>query len=344
VNVGIIGCGGIAERRVVPALSFSGRVRVVAVHDKVPEIARRVAENHRIPCWHTSEADLLHNDSLDAVYVASPVYAHYDQVRRAASEGKHVLCEKPLALNVEMAAELVEVCRAEGVLLQVGFMMRYHPLHRMLHQIIESGELGRPVFARAQLSCWYPPITGAWRQDPAKGGGGVLMDLTIHTVDLLRYLFGEVQAVSAMAGNVVHPYLVEDAGIVSLVFQSGALAFCDSFFSLPDSAVPQTLEVYGTGGSVVAEGTIGQLPGGSGRLRVSDESDSYDDMQERAGEQGRTLEWDPVDLYRAEFEDFAESVEAGVAPMNCGQEALETQRVIEAAYQSSRAKRHVSLL
>ncbi|MHC4569410.1 MAG: Gfo/Idh/MocA family protein, partial [Planctomycetota bacterium] len=133
-------------------------------------------------------------------------YMHHDQVRICARAGKHVLCEKPLGMTIPEAEEMIESCRTAGVKLGCAFMMRFVAQHVEALKLINDGKLGKPTYARAQLSCWYPPIDQAWRQDPATGGGGSLIDMGGHCIDLLEMFFGPVSRVSCFVSNTVHDY------------------------------------------------------------------------------------------------------------------------------------------
>ena len=167
--------------------------------------------------------ELLKSD-IDAVYVASPANMHLNHVMACAKGKKHVLCEKPLGMNVKEAEKMIKICQDEGVLLGTGLMMRFLSQHQAALKLIKEGKLGKPVYGRAQLSCWYPPMEGAWRQDPESGGGGSLMDMGSHCIDLLEMFFGNIKAVSCFINNTVHDYKSEDSAVVSMFFENGALA------------------------------------------------------------------------------------------------------------------------
>jgi len=126
MNFGIIGCGGIADRRTIPGMIESDEVKITAVQDSNFEIARTVAEKYGVDRVCESAAELAGRDDIEAVYIGTPVFAHGAQVMAAADAGKHVLCEKPLALSVRETKKIIEHCDKRGVTLQVGFMMRYH--------------------------------------------------------------------------------------------------------------------------------------------------------------------------------------------------------------------------
>ena len=343
MKFGILGCGGIADRRTIPGMLESKKVSIAAVEDVSEELTKKVAEKYGIGSFYTSEDDLLGNDEVEAVYIGTPVWVHGEQVRKAADAGKHILCEKPLAISIKESEKLIDYCQKRNVVLQVGFMMRYHGYHIKAKEMVGSKAIGDPVMGRGQLTCWYPPMENAWRQDPAKGGGGALMDMAIHSVDILRYLFGEVSAVSSFNGTETHGYPVEDSGVILLKFENGAYGVCDSFFNIPDEAAKGVLEVYGTRGSLMAEGTISQVAGGTMMAYLQGEDRGYDARQERSGIEPVKVEAELKNMYMAEVEDFIDAVEKGRKPMNSGEEALKNFRIIQAAYTSQRTGKVVKV-
>lgn len=336
MKFGIIGCGGIADRRTIPGMLKSKKVTITAVEDISEELTQNVAKKYSIGSSYTNEDDLIRNDDVEAVYIGTPVWVHGEQIQKAADAGKHILCEKPLAISIKETEKLIDYCEKRNVVLQVGFMMRYHGYHIKAKEMVDSKVIGNPVMGRGQLTCWYPPMENAWRQDPAKGGGGALMDMAIHTVDILRYLFGEVSAVSSFNGTETHGYPVEDSGVILLRFQNGAYGVCDSFFNIPDEAAKGVLEVYGTRGSLMAEGTISQVVGGTMIAYLQGEDRGYNAQQERSSIEPVRVEAELKDMYMAEAEDFIDAVEKQRKPMNSGEEALKNFRVIQAAYRSQK--------
>ena len=113
------------------------------------------------------------------------------------------------------------VCRKQRVFLQEGYMMKFHGAHVKIRELIDEGRLGKIVYVRAQLSCWYPKIAGAWRQDPKKGGGGALIDMASHLYDLIEYFAGPIRRIAALTGNLVQDYRSEDASTTLLELDSG---------------------------------------------------------------------------------------------------------------------------
>lgn len=339
---GVIGSGGIALRRTIPeGIVPAANARLVAVYDVNQEVNRQVAE--RFGARAASNLDELLAAGVEAVYVATPVHAHREQVLACARARKHVLCEKPLGLNVAEAEEMVAVCRQAGVLLGTALMMRFHSQHQAALKLIREGRLGRPVYARAQLSCWYPPIPGAWRQDPALGGGGALMDMGGHCLDLLEMFFGPARRLACLTTRAVHGYAVEDGATVLLEFANGALGTVDTFFSIPDEASENVLELYGSLGAILARGTIGQSSRGVMIARLRGEQTGYDAQQERAAAGGVEIAPEPVNMYRAEIEEFSRAVREGRPPAVSGEDGLRNQRLLAACYESARTGKMVEV-
>ncbi len=177
---------------------------------------------------------------------------------RAPRRASMSCAKSRLGRTVAEAEEMSVACRQAGVQLGAAFMMRFQSQHQAAAKMIQEGQLGQPVFARAQLSCWYPPIPGAWRQDPALGGGGSLIDLGSHCIDLLEMFFGPVKEVSCFARQSIHSYASEDSAVTMLQFANGALGSVDTFFCIQDDSSKNALELYGSKGSILATGTIGQ--------------------------------------------------------------------------------------
>jgi predicted dehydrogenase len=247
-----------------------------------------------------------------------------------------VLCEKPLALTVADAEVMQAACDAAGVRFGVALMMRFHAQHRAALELVQHGRLGTPVFARAQLSCWYPPIDGAWRQVAERGGGGALVDMGSHCIDLLEMFFGRVQALSAVTRRIVHAYPVEDGAVVTLQFANGALGVVDTFFCVPDEGCRNALELYGADGSILATGTIGQGERGQMTAYFRPGAAGYDAQQARASEHGLAIEPPPVNMYRAEVEEFSQAILECREPANDGRLGIRNQRLLAAAYESAR--------
>ncbi len=344
IRLGIIGAGGIARRRVLPALSDCDRIDVVAVMD--PHTAAEVAKEFQISKFFTNEDELLKDASIDAVYIASPVFEHERQLVACAMANKHVLCEKPLTMTLQQTESVISLFHQRKLFLQEGYMMKFHGAHQWISKTIREGKIGKVVSLRAQLSCWYPPMKGAWRQVKSKGGGGCLVDMSTHLYDLLLDFAGPIQGISARVHHQVHDYEVEDSAVTLLDFKSGAIGTVESFFCVPDHAVPTRLEIYGTQGAILSEGTIGQ--GGSGSLKaiLNDGQERYESQQNKGSIKSgfEDVSYQEVNPYRAEFELFAECIlQNRPLPTNNSKNAWRISHLVNAAYRSSDEQRRIEV-
>jgi len=338
VNFGVIGAGGIARRKTIPGMLKAKNCKLVAVMDPVG--IDEIAAEFKVPKAYTTEADLLADPEVDAVYIASPVNCHLKQIKMSAAAGKHILCEKPLTSNVKQAKEAVEACRKAKVFLQEGYMMKFHGAHVRIKELIDEGRLGKVVYMRAQLSGWYPRIEGAWRQDPKKGGGGALIDMATHLYDLLEEFAGPVRRVVTVTGNLVQDYKSEDASTTLLEFKSGAQATVDCFFCIPDEASRTRLEIYGSCGAIFTEGTIGQSTRGKMEGIFGLGTAGYDAAQDKdVVRKFEKLPFKPINPYTAECSYFAECILQGRPPkINDAKNALHIMKLTEAAYKSYKSK------
>jgi predicted dehydrogenase len=342
VRWGVIGSGGIARRRTIPeGIAPASNARLVAVHDINPDVNAEVARQFQATA--AASVDELLKLDLDAVYIASPPAVHLEQALACADARKHVLCEKPLGRTVDEAEAMAATCHQAGVRLGTAFMMRFIAQHQAALKIIREGALGQPVFGRAQLSCWYPVIPGAWRQDPALSGGGSLIDMGGHCLDLLEMFFGPVSTVHCFTNRTVHGYASEDSAVASLRFSNGALGVVDAFFCMPDAASQNRLELYGSLGSVLAQGTIGQGARGEMTAFLKEGAGGYDAQQARAADGGLCISPPPVNTYRAEIEEFSQAILENRAPSNSAEPGLRSQRVLAACYESAKTATVVHL-
>ncbi|HEY3343138.1 MAG TPA: Gfo/Idh/MocA family oxidoreductase, partial [Anaerolineae bacterium] len=339
IKWGILGCGGIAKRRMVPALAECTESIAVAVMDIDRAVTDAVAAQIGATAYYDVEA-LLADPAVQAVYIATPAFLHHDQVLQAAKAGKHILVEKPIALNAAQAEEMIAACHTAGVFLTEGYMMKFHALHQQAREMVQRGEIGKVVFARAQLSCWYPDLPGAWRQVPAQGGGGALIDMATHLYDLLQYIIGsEIAEVSAFTDTLTFRYPVEDSSTTLLRFANGAHGVVDAFFNVPDSAGQDRLELYGNKGSLQGEGTIGQLPTGKLTACLSDDAHGYDPQQSKdsLNVTSREIDYQPVNMYARELDYLSHCIATHTPPtLNTGEDGLQILQVAQAAYESAR--------
>lgn len=339
IKWGVIGCGGIADRRTIPGMMLADNAELVAVMDANAEVAERIREKYDAKYAFDSYEELLKLDEIEAVYIASPVFCHKEQAIAAARAKKNILLEKPMALSVKDSEEIAEICKAEGVKLGVGLMMRFADTHSKMKDIVAEGKIGEVVSMRGQLTCWYPDIEGNWRQDKALSGGGALMDMGIHCIDLLQYISGtKAREVTGFAHTQTFSYNADDSSAIVMRMDNGALAMVDAAFNIPDAAAKCRLEIYGTKGSMLAEGTIGQVEGGQVQVMLTDSTLGYDAAQNRGGETFVDMPYVPGNMYTKEIESFSNAIIKGTEPEVTAEDGIFVQRIVEQAYLSHEEK------
>ncbi len=339
IKWGVIGCGGIADRRTLPGMMLADNAELVAVMDANMAAAENCKEKYGAKYAFDNIEELLALDEIQAVYIASPVFCHKEQAFATADAGKDILIEKPVGLTSKEAEEIADYCESKGIKLGVGFMMRFHTYHQKMKEVVASGKIGEVVSARAQLTCWYPEMENCWRQEMKLSGGGAMMDMGVHCVDLIRYITGlEVTEAAGLCGNQVFKYDVEDAGCVICRLENGATAYVDANFNIPDAAAKCKIEFYGTKGSIFAQGTISQIEGGDVEILVTDDSLGYDANQDRGEVKPMELDLELGNMYTKEIEAFGKAVAGEIEIPITAKDAIMSQKVIEAAYESSKNK------
>jgi 1,5-anhydro-D-fructose reductase (1,5-anhydro-D-mannitol-forming) len=220
----VIGIGDISRRRVIPAILDEPHSSLHALLTRNPEKAKDYT-GARV---YTDLDQALSDPAIDAVYVASPVALHAPQAAAALTAGKHVLCEKPLALRYSEAAALVKLANSAGKLFGVAYYRRLFPKVLRAKQLIAEGAIGHPVLAYASCHSWVPGPGREWLLDPAMAGGGPLYDIASHRIDALNFLFGIPRRATGLLSNAIHQLPVEDSATVLIDYESGARAIVDA--------------------------------------------------------------------------------------------------------------------
>jgi predicted dehydrogenase len=220
----VIGIGDIATRRVIPAIQSHAGSRLYGVVTRDP----RKATAYEVRVW-TELGEALRDAAVDAVYVATPVFLHAQQSVQSLRAGKHVLCEKPMAMNAAEARGMVEAAVETRRTLGVAYYRRMYPKLNRAKQLIESGAIGTPMVAELTSHGWFDgnELDRGWLLDPAKAGGGPLFDIASHRIDVLNYLFGQPQRVAGQISNAVHAYAVEDNATVMIEYAGGMRGIVD---------------------------------------------------------------------------------------------------------------------
>lgn len=219
----VIGIGNITKRRVIPAIQAEPRSRLYGIVSRHPDKAK----GFNAHVWASLD-EALADPNVDAVYVATPVFLHAPQTIQSLHSGKHVVCEKPMAMNEAEARRMIDVAGKSGKLFGVAYYRRTYPKVKRAKQLLEAGVIGKPVLAELTSHAWFDGSSDrSWLVDPAKAGGGPLYDIASHRIDVLNFLFGKPQRATGQLSNVVHRYAVEDNATVLIEYAGGARAIVD---------------------------------------------------------------------------------------------------------------------
>ena len=248
---GLIGCGDIARKRIAPALRELECCRLVAVNRERSELAESFAREFGAPKHYSIWRDLISDDELQAVYVATPVDLHATQAIAAAEAGKHVLCEKPMAMNVAECDRMIAAAKANRVKLAIAYYRHFYPVVQRTREIIESGEIGKPVLAQMNAFESFnpgPEHPRSWLLQRDRSGGGPMFDFGCHRIEVLANVFGQVTRVKALTAKVVFEREVEDTATALFQFAGGA---CAALSVTHAASEPQdTFDIFGLHGSI----------------------------------------------------------------------------------------------
>jgi predicted dehydrogenase len=329
VNVGLVGAGNISDTHARAALAAG--LHLTGIFGANQSRARELAGRYNTVAYTTLDALVL-QPSLDIVMIGSPSGCHADEARTAALAGCHVLVEKPLDISTERIDKLLHKVERTGVTLGVCFQDRLKPDVVAMKRRIESGEVGTPLLATAEVK-WFRPreyyAGSRWRGTWALDGGGALINQGIHTVDLLLYLLGPVTRVTGATATRFHAIEAEDTATAMLEFASGAQATIDvTTAAFPGR--PRRLLIAGTAGSLLLDGDHLREPAGESAAEVRLENAASPVVSDASAHQ-RIVE------------DFVDAIQAGRAPVCDGVEGRRSVEVVEAVYRSAREKRPIEL-
>ena len=337
VRFGVIGAGGIADRRTIPGMLKCDQAELIAVMEIDTARAEELRAKYGAKRAYTDEEALLKDPEIDAVYIASPVFLHARQAMMAADHGKHILLEKPIASTPAEAEKVLDYCDAKGVRVAAGFMMRFGSCINKMKAEYASGKIGDLVSVYAQFTCWYPDMPGNWRQKKASGGGGSLTDMGVHMIDLVHYVTGsKTRQVAAFHDTLTFNYEVEDSSNVLLRLENGALCTIQTNFNIPDPGAKWRFELFGTRGRLVGNDVVGQVDAGSIDEMYVESVGGYDAQQSGDNRaEALTITGEYGDLYQREVASFCDSLLHNKPFTVDARDAVLVQRVIEAAYRSN---------
>jgi predicted dehydrogenase len=322
---GILSTADIARKKVVPGMRKARRCRIVAIASREAGRAEAVAAELEIPRAHASYEALLADPEVDAVYIPLPNYLHAEWSIAAARAGKHVLCEKPLALTADDAQRMIDVARAEGVMLMEAFMYRLHPSWQAVTELVASGQIGRLASVQSWFSYFNDDATNI--RNIREVGGGALFDIGCYSVNLSRMLF-------AAEPRHVWAALVRDPVMQVDVLTSGILTFDDGIASFTCSTRAeddQRVHIYGSTGRISIWIPFNIPPDRPTEVYVSAGGDPP------VAPDTRVLTFEVADPYTVEFERFAAAVLDGQPAPVPPEDAVANLRVIERIFAAAEA-------
>jgi 1,5-anhydro-D-fructose reductase (1,5-anhydro-D-mannitol-forming) len=328
VRWGLIGASTIARQFMINAIRAQADGEIAAVMSSSPERATSYAGENGIPLAVSTLDGLLRSD-IDAVYISTTNELHLEQALAAIKAGKHVLCEKPLALTSADARKMVAAAKAAGIVLGTNHHLRNAGSHRAMRDAIATGRIGKPIAARVFHSVYLPENLQGWRIAKPEAGGGVVLDITVHDADTLRFVLGddpvEISAFTQTAGMAGGG--LEDGAMCIWRFKSGVIAQSHEGFTT--KFVGTGFEVHGSEGSLIATNVMTQKPVGSVLLRTV------------KGEE--ELNFDRDDLYARSLRQVHAAIGGEGQPSATGEDGVWSLTAAEAALQSAKSGRAVAI-
>jgi len=241
----VVGIGDITRKRVIPAILAEERsvLQGVATRD-----ANKAEAYPGVKAWATVEEALAGDAEIDAVYVASPVFLHAAQTIACLRAGKHVLCEKPVAMNFAEAQSMVDEAERAGKRLGVAYYRRAYPKLQRAKELIAAGAIGKPLFVEGIYHGWLESEERAWLRDPAIAGGGPLYDVASHRIDACNFLFGKPERAVGLRSNALHELKVEDSATVVIGYAGGVHGVVDARWN--SHVARDEFRVVGTDGAM----------------------------------------------------------------------------------------------
>lgn len=316
----LIGASTIAAEYMIQAIRLPGG-SVQSVVSGSPEWAGEYAAKNQIPVWSTDLDAVLADPDIDAVYISTTNEKHFPQAMAAIAAGKHVLCEKPLAMTRGEAVEMVHAAERKGVVFATNHHLRCAGSHRAIRALVEQGRIGRILSMRVNHAVYLPPHLQGWRLNDAAAGGGVIPDITVHDADTVRFHLGEdpVEVVAQMTESGLGQG-VEDSCMSVWSMPSGAQVFAHDSFT--HRFAGSGLEIHGTEGSIFGRGIMTQKPVGEIELVTA---------------KGRErVPYPNYDLYTQAVMDFDAAVAGKGRPAADGIDGIKSLAVALAVRESAR--------
>ncbi len=319
IRWGIIGCGDVVWKRVARAIQNDPNSELVSLCRRNPEKLATFCQEFGVENSSTSADDLIAAPDIDALYIATPVDLHRPQTIAAAKAGKHVLVEKPMALSTAECDEMINACRDAGVRLGVAYYRPFYPVVQRMAELVENGSIGSMMSVSAITSTPFaisPGEDGYWRVIPDEGGGGSLMDVGSHRLELFLRMFGPISDVKAFCGTIAADYESENVASLALQFASGIQGTLQCFFGTDTEQ--DEFAVLGT------KGRLTSRPLNGGSLVI-----------ERNTEREVEVHAPAENLNSPLIADFVAAILEQCQPTVTGEDGREVNRVMERAYQNA---------
>ena len=325
LRIGVLSTADIARSKVIPGMQRASRVEVVAIASRDAARGRQVADELGIADAHASYEELLADPGVDAVYIPLPNHLHATWTMAAARAGKHVLCEKPLALSSAQAQEMIDACRDAGVHLMEAFMYRVHPSWVAVRELVESGRIGRLLAVQSWFSYYNDDPSNI--RNMRETGGGALYDIGCYCVNLSRMLFGSEP-------TVVRGAITRDPAGGTDILTSGLLEFGDgvaTFTCSTRAEDDQRVHIYGAEGRISIAIPFNIPPDRPTEVHLTHGGNPPTDPDTE------TLTFETADPYAVEVDRFAEVVLDGAQPPFPADDAVANLRVMERIVSSAEA-------
>jgi len=321
IRYGILGFGNFAERTIAPAIQASPNSELVAIQKRSLSAAEEKARAFHVPLAFDSAEKLVHHPDIDAVFTVSAVVQHAQDTITAALAGKHVLVEKPMAMNAAEAEHMVEVCSSKNVKLMVGHMVRLSPLIARMKELIRSGIIGKVEFVKAEYMYDARLSLRRWMWNKKIAGGGAAFDIGVHCLDTIRYLLDDdVVSVKSQLAPIPTETATEQTSLLALKFSQGTLS--SIYCSFVSSYRRSIIEVIGQEGVLSAE-----------NFTMSNLTIPLKIVLGKNGSAAEMREENIVipNLYEKEVTLFSESILYNTALPTPGEEGLKNQLVLDQA-------------
>src|ERR1700682_5989012 len=337
-QIGIIGGGNISETHARAAQALNG-VEISAIYGHNQQKVARLSELYGGAAYEDFSSFLAHKP-MELVMIGSPSGLHAEHGIAAARQGLHVLAEKPIDITTERADDLISECRRRGVKLGVCFQDRVAPDICRLKQLVDEGRLGKPILVSGRVKWYRPPeyYSGPrWRGTWSLDGGGALMNQGVHTVDLLLWLMGDVERVSAKMISAVHHIEVEDTAVATIEFANGAIGTLEAATSV-FPGYQRRVELTGSEGTIILEHD--RIVAADLRTPLADAAN----LAEQSGNASATSAIvSDVRGHKRLLEDFLRAIATGGQPVCNGVEGRRSVALVRAIYESSRTGQAVTL-